>query len=161
MSLRYEVTTCLAVHIFGNEGKIQKALSFWPRPQNPRNWWLLQSLLQQKPLKKQVESSKFMGEVTKRKGCCFFLSQERMPSLKLTASLHLKMDSWNTFLFHFGSYGLFSGVNSLASFQGGYAWKCRWSTARKAIRVSAHHHRPWGPPLFHGKKKTKRCGLKK
>ena len=44
--------------------------------------------------------------------CCFV----NVPSLKLTASLHLKMDGWNTIVSFWGP-GPYSGAN--CSFQGG------------------------------------------
>ena len=40
------------------------------------------------------------------------LALDGLPSLKLTASLHLKMDGWNTFLFPFGAFpAYFQGAN--------------------------------------------------
>ena len=39
----------------------------------------------------------------------FNTTGKKIPCRKLTASLHLKMDGWNTFCF-LGVYGLFSGA---------------------------------------------------
>ena len=65
---------------------------------------------------------------------------DMIPSVKLTASLHLKMDAWNTFSFPFGALCLFSGAFAVSFREGTTTmvfmyFSCSWSSGYVVLFV--------------------------